>query len=196
VSSNGLVLISINYGCHGIPSPPRVLFFQALELSIYLSSPNLLKKSETKDGWQYPEDELPSWWGQGPSSGQPMNFVYFFLFIYECSCMVFLFQYMIRYGFCLFQEKASTLMDRAGNAAQSAKESVQEVQIFSFSLIFYVFFREFILATTIACAQEYNEQMHNLIMILVLGLGWSTGDVYGTGSCWRSEECNWNEQMN
>jgi len=110
--------------------------------------------------------------------------------------MVFLFQYMIRYGFCLFQEKASTLMDRAGNAAQSAKESVQEVQIFSFSLIFYVFFREFILATTIACAQEYNEQMHNLIMILVLGLGWSTGDVYGTGSCWRSEECNWNEQMN
>jgi hypothetical protein len=60
-------------------------------------------------------------------------------FIYECSCMTFLFQYMIRYGFCLFQEKASTLMDRAGNAAQSAKESVQEVQIFSFNLIFYVF---------------------------------------------------------
>jgi hypothetical protein len=50
VSSNGLVLISINYGCHGIPLLPRVLFFQALELSIYLSSPNLLKKSETKDG--------------------------------------------------------------------------------------------------------------------------------------------------
>jgi hypothetical protein len=45
------------------------------------------------------------------------------------------------------------------------------------------FFREFILATTIACAQEYNEQMYNLIMILVLGVGWSTGDVYGTGSC-------------
>jgi hypothetical protein len=66
-------------------------------------------------------------------------FFYFFLFIYECSCMIFLFQYMIRYEFCLFQEKASTLMDRAGNAAQSAKESVQEVQIFSFNLIFYVF---------------------------------------------------------
>ena len=74
-------------------------------------------------------------------------------------------------------------MDRAGNAAQSAKESVQEVQIFSFSLIFYVFFREFILATTIASAQEYNEQMYNLITILVLGVGWSTGDVYGSGSC-------------
>jgi len=117
---------------------------------------------------------------------------YLWMFMHD----IFLFQYMIRYGFCLFQEKASTLMDRAGNAAQSAKESVQEVQIFSFSLIFYVFFREFILATTIACAQEYNEQMYNLITILVLGVGWSTGDVYGTGSCWRSEECNWNEQMN
>jgi hypothetical protein len=117
-------------------------FFKYLSFQFICVLQNLLKKSETKDGWQYPEDELPSWWGQGPSSGQPMNFVYFFLFIYECSCMIFLFQYMIRYEFCLFQEKASTLMDRAGNAAQSAKESVQEVQIFSFSLIFYVFFLE------------------------------------------------------
>jgi len=46
-----------------------------------------------------------------------------------------------------------------------------------------MFFREFTLTTTIACAQEYNEQMYNLIMILVLGVGWSTGDVSGTGSC-------------
>jgi hypothetical protein len=61
---------------------------------------------------------------------------YLWMFMHD----IFLFQYMIRYGFCLFQEKASTLMDRAGNAAQSAKESVQEVQIFSFNLIFYVFF--------------------------------------------------------
>ncbi|KAI5559098.1 hypothetical protein BDE02_17G086900 [Populus trichocarpa] len=66
--------------------------------------------------------------------------------------MIFLFQYMIRYGFCLFQEKSSTLMDKAGNAAQYAKESVQR--------------------------------------------GWSTGDVYGTGSCSRNKECNWHEQMN
>jgi hypothetical protein len=48
---------------------------------------------------------------------------------------------------CLFQEKASNLMDRADNAAQSAKESVQEVHIFLFNLMFYIFFREFILTT-------------------------------------------------
>jgi hypothetical protein len=160
---------------------------------------------------------------------------------------------MRRHGFCLFQEKASTLVNKAGNAAQSAKESVvgvlkyfpsisfsmfffilyttvacalefndislpihdkewilfvsgedqsyhdgqswyccsickgisaRGIQIFSFNLISCVFFfREFILTTTVACAQEYNEQMCNLIMILVLRLGWSTGDVYGTGSC-------------
>jgi hypothetical protein len=44
VSSNGLVLISINYGCHGIPLLPRVLFFQALELSIYLRFPKSFKE--------------------------------------------------------------------------------------------------------------------------------------------------------
>uniref|UniRef100_U5GKW8 Uncharacterized protein n=1 Tax=Populus trichocarpa TaxID=3694 RepID=U5GKW8_POPTR len=37
------------------------------------------------------------------------------------------------------QEKASNLMDRADNAAQSAKESVQEVRIFFFNLMFYMF---------------------------------------------------------
>jgi len=47
----------------------------------------------------------------------------------------------------LFQEKASNLMDRADNAAQSAKESVQEVHIFFFNLMFYILFREFILTT-------------------------------------------------
>jgi len=78
----------------------------------------------------------------GEAKGQAQVSLWiFFLFLpfYLWMFMIFLFQYIIRYGFRLFQEKASTLMDRAGNAAQSAKESVQEVQIFSFSLIFYVF---------------------------------------------------------
>jgi hypothetical protein len=38
-------------------------------------------------------------------------------------------------------------MDRADNAAQSAKESVQEVHIFLFNLMIYILFREFILTT-------------------------------------------------
>jgi len=88
-------------------------------------------------------------------------------------------------------------MDKAGTAAQYAKESVQGVFKYFPSISFSMFFfREFILTTTVACAQEYDEQMCNLIMILVLGVGWSAGDVYGTGSCSRNKECNWHEQMN
>ncbi|KAJ6936357.1 hypothetical protein NC652_011159 [Populus alba x Populus x berolinensis] len=53
------------------------------------------------------------------------------------------------------QEKASNLMDGAGNAAQSAKESVQEVHIlFLFNLIFYIFLEN-----------SFSPQWHNGLCI-------------------------------
>ncbi|KAJ6926679.1 hypothetical protein NC651_010941 [Populus alba x Populus x berolinensis] len=52
------------------------------------------------------------------------------------------------------QEKASNLMDRADNAAQSAKESVQEVHIFLFNLMFYMFLEN-----------SFSPQWHNGLCI-------------------------------
>ena len=49
-------------------------------------------------------------------------------------------------------------MDKAGNAAQSAKGSVTGVFKYSPSISCLCFFlREFILTSTVACAQEHND---------------------------------------
>jgi hypothetical protein len=41
--------------------------------------------------------------------------------------------FRVLYILYVFQEKGSNLLDKAGNAAQSAKETVQEVGIFNSS---------------------------------------------------------------
>jgi hypothetical protein len=51
---------------------PKVVCFQSFKcfsFQFICVLSNLSKKSITKNGWQHPEDELPSWWDQRPSSG-------------------------------------------------------------------------------------------------------------------------------
>jgi hypothetical protein len=86
VSSNGLVLISINYGCHGIPWLPRVLFFQVLELSIYLRSPKSFKEIRNQRWLTIPRRWASKLVRPRAKLRSAYEFFFcFFLFIYECS---------------------------------------------------------------------------------------------------------------
>lgn len=74
------------------------------------------------------------------------------------------------------QEKGNQMMDKTSNAANSAKESCQEVlHILHISL----------------CAWILN----SCISFYCIRVGWTPNAGESTGSCWCDQRCYWHEQM-
>lgn len=119
ISKNGL--ISTHYkAVQGMSSNSS----KQLSFEFYFLLSFQLIPEETEDE-PIPELRFPSWPGQRPSSGKFVIGLHKWTLTLSNSNSV-----ENDVNFCIFfQEKSSQMMDKASNAAQSAKESSQEVYV-------------------------------------------------------------------